>query len=287
VRLGIPSSSLLGFEDKISFIDEQGQKKVIYKGMIDKIDLPAVTKHNLEIAAKVYNEVMGIKTKPAAEKVEFGPTVKESFPEMKITKEEIAPVKEEQKITPEEKTEIDLVRQGMARILAENESFLKQIIAEEKNILTASQGEVEKLKNYFFEGYRNKESNVVLACLLILARQAELKNIIFDPSVQEIFEKDIFPILSKQTPAVDLQSLINNFRQDKENEIYLKIFLKFIISRILTEGGQAAYLGWQMENIFRALSQNSYLGLVYYNLGSSQFEWAMVKVNEDGSLVME
>lgn len=276
VRLGISSQSAEGMEEKITLIDEDGTKRVFNKGVLEKLEITDEMRRDMEMAKHAREKVLGVK-----------------FPYTYLKKEEeIAPSVSSLPVVKEEGMEKKLpeaadIREKLSKTMAENEPFLKQIIAEEKNIITASQGEMEKLKNYFFEAYQNKELNVALACLLVLARTAGLKNIISDAITQAIFEKDIFPILIKQTAGVDLAGLIDNFRQDKENEIYLKIFLKFIVSRILPEGKQSAYFAWQLENIFRALGQVSYLGLVYYNIGTSQFEWAMVKVNKDGSLVME
>lgn len=276
VRLGISSQSAQGMEEKITLIDENGEKRIFKKGVLEKVETTDEMRRDLEMAKRAREKVLGVK-------LPYSYLVKEEEKKPPISS---LPVMKKEGV-PEELSEAAAIQEKLNKTQVENEPLLRQIIAEEKNIIAASQGDMEKLKNYFFEGYKNKESNVVSACLLILARTAGLKNIISDPLTQEIFGKDIFPILIKQTPGVDLQILINNFRQNKENPIYRKIFLKFIISRILPTGNQSAYLAWQLENIFRALGQNLFLGLVYYNISTGQFEWAMVKVNKDGSLMME
>ncbi|MFH1366966.1 MAG: hypothetical protein ABIH38_03175 [Patescibacteria group bacterium] len=275
-KLKLSSLTLEGLEEAIP-IDDEGHQGNIIGGVFQP----------LKFDENKINTIIAVREKALAS-LNLGGQKEESLSSFTPTPVSTKPtVKEEEGVKEDKLSETDSIREKLNKTAAENEPLLKQISAEESNIVSASKGEFEKLKNYFFDAYRDKEPNVAAACLIILARTGELKNIISDPFVQEIFEKEIFPILIKQKPGVDPKVLADNFRQNKEDSIYLKIFLKFVLSRILPEGDQSAYVAWQLENIFRALKQDSYLGLVYYNIGTSQVEWAMVNLNDDGSLVME
>jgi hypothetical protein len=161
-----------------------------------------------------------------------------------------------------------------------------RVIASEEEISKTYGDDPDKILPFIFKAYKNSKADELLAGLSLLARAGRINTLWENEMAKTLFSLEIFPRLAKQNTGLNTQALMKNFEQ--ENPVYLKILLKFLINKVINkEQEKGAYFASQLENNFAAFGQNQYLGLAYYNVQTDRFEWANVKVNNDGSLVME
>lgn len=257
-RLNIPSTQMEGFEEKITVIDENGIKRVFNKGIMEKIDIENEIRKDLELAKKISRGLTG---------------------EEKKSPEAIGEIKEDKSGELEEK-----IRKSVERFA----SLLQRVKEEEGKIIREIGGDQEKVNELLINFIANKDPEKTAAALFILARLRKIDRLMSEMPAKKIFMEEIIPLLSRQIGSISAPELIDKFKQDPNNPVYVKIFLKYILGKAFEgreEGG--AFIATQLENILSVLENQEYLGLAFYNLKTDKYEWANVKKTESGDLIIE
>lgn len=279
-KIKMSSQTLEGMEISMP-VDDEGRKGEIVGGYFQPL------KYN----EKEYKKINAIYKKILA--IEKGGVI-EAGGEKELEKESLKKeikkygIKTEGKssIISEEQTKP--IDQKIEEAYKRNTPLLKKIKEDEVNIISKIKESPQEINSMLIEMFKNKEAEKLSATLLVIARLGKTKEIMSDMSVKKIFMEEVIPLLKKQITNISEPELIDKFKQNTSDPIHVKILIKYILSKIFGEREEeAAFVATQLENIFSVLEQQEYLGLAFYNMKTDKFEWANVKMSDQGDLVME
>jgi len=130
-----------------------------------------------------------------------------------------------------------------------------------------------------FEAINNEEKEKALAILRMLAQNKNLEKILQGSSpVNSMFQGFL--------QAQFGQDILEKFKQNPQQPVYLYLFLHFILTdKLNLEEGEAARQALHLANLYARAGQDQYLEMAYADEQSGQFKWAEVAKGAQGLVI--
>ncbi len=226
--LNTSSMDAEGVEEVMLYIDEADNKlKVLKKGVIEEIRMDKIS--------------------------EFEKSIKQIFEIRNQTADQ--PIKEK-----------EFSYQALMQSYNLNKFSWQKIVLEADNLIDYNKKTLE-FKNSFHQAINDKNNIILIAHLLVLARNGYL---------DEIFERDdkIKEIFKKHLAKKFTEKIADHFEKNLREPVYLSYFLQHILKDILKlDENESAVLAIKLVNELKRAGDKQYLPIAYGDMKSGMFKW--------------